>query len=489
LTLSHDQNLFSFQFAVLSFLDPARNQYRYMLEGLDDSWNPVDASHRLATFTTLPAGDYMLRVQGSNNRGVWNEQGTALRLRILPPWWATWRFRGLCASIFLALLWAGYQARVQQLKRGFKQLREVVETIPAMAWTARPDGTNEFVNKRWAEFTGLSAEDTASSGWMAAVHPEDRQILLDKWRASLNSGQPLEFEVRMRSATTGEYRWLLAHGVPMRDASGKIVRWHGILTDIQDRKQAEEERERRRQLETDLAHLSRVSMMGELTASIAHEVNQPLTGIVSNGSACLRWLAGDSPNVSEVREAVRDIVRDGKRAGEVIARIRALSRRTPMPTEKLNLNDTIREVLVLVEDKTRKNGVRIQTHFAGDLSPVSGDRVQLQQVVLNLVMNGIEAMSGVDQQARELLITTANIDANHVVVTVRDSGPGLDPNAIRKIFEPFYTTKGAGMGMGLSICRSILQNHGGRLWASANDGPGATFQFSVPKHREEGAHA
>ena len=398
LTLSHEQNLFSFEFAVLSYVNSARNQYRYMLEGLDRSWNPVGAGRRLATFTTLPAGDYTLRIQGSNSRGVWNEQGAALRLRILPPWWATWWFRGLCASIFFAMLGAAYQTRVQRLKRGLKQLRDVVETIPAMAWTARPDGTNEFVNKRWAEFTGLSAEDTAGSGWMAAVHPQDRQLLLDNWRTSLNTGEPLEFEARMRSAVTGEYRWVLARGVPMRDAHGKILRWHGLLTDIQDRKQAEEERDRRRQLESDLAHLSRVNMMGELTASIAHEVNQPLTGIVSNGSACLRWLAGDPPNVSELREAILDIVRDGKRAAEVIARIRALSRRSAMPSEKLNLNETIREVLVLVNDKAKTDGVTIRTQFAGDLSPVSGDRVQLQQVVLNLVMNAIEALSGVDKR-------------------------------------------------------------------------------------------
>jgi len=488
LTLFHEQNLFSFEFAVLSYVDPARNQYRYMLEGLDRSWNPVGAGRRLATFTTLPAGDYTLRIQGSNNRGVWNEQGAALRLRILPPWWATWWFRGLGASIFFAMLGAAYQTRVQRLKRGLKQLRDMVETIPAMAWTARPDGTNEFVNKRWTEFTGLSAEDTARSGWMAAVHPEDHQVLLDQWRTCLNTGEPLEFEARVHSAASGEYRWLLARGVPMRDTHGKIIRWHGLLTDIQDRKQAEEERERRRQLETDLAHLSRVNMMGELTASIAHEVNQPLTGIVSNGSACMRWLAGDPPNVSEVREAVRDIVRDARRAAEVIARTRALSRRSPILSETLSLNETIREVLVLVDDKAKKDGVRIRTQFAGDLWPVSGDRIQLQQVVLNLVVNSIEALSGVDERARELLIATANIDADQVLVTVRDSGTGLDPNTIGKVFEPFYTTKGTGMGMGLSICRSIVQNHAGRLWASATDGRGATFQFSLPKHREKRAH-
>ena len=474
-------------YTALSMTAPEKMQFRVKLEGQDDDWRvPVNPRH--SHYTNLAPGKYRFRVIASNNSGVWNEQGASLDFSIDPAYYQTRWFLASLAALFLAMLWAAYQGRIQGLKRRFKQLRDVVETIPAMAWTARPDGTNEFMNKRWAEFTGLSAEDTAGSGWMAAVHPEDRQILLDKWRASLNTGEPLEFEARVRSAATGEYRWLLARGVPMRDAHGNILRWHGILTDIQDRKQAEEERERRRQLETHLAHLSRISMMGELTASIAHEVNQPLTGIVSNGSACLRWLAGDPPNVSEVREAVGDIVRDGKRAAEVIARIRALSRRSPLPSENLNLNETIREVLVLVEDKAKRDGVRIRTQFAGDLSPVSGDRVQLQQVVLNLVMNGIEALSSVDQRARGLLITTANINGNQVLVTVKDSGAGVDPDAMAKIFEPFYTTKSGGMGMGLSICRSILQNHGGRLWASANDGPGATFQFSLPKDREEGAH-
>src|SRR4029434_11211653 len=268
----------------------------------------------------------------------------------------------------------------------------------------------------------------------------------EKWHAALATGEPFESEARFRRAADGEYRWLLARGVPLRDGHGKILRWYGILTDIEDRKRAEEER---RQTEAELAHINRVSIMGELGTSIAHEVNQPLTGIVSNGSACLRWLAGDPPNVSEVREAVGDIVRDGKRAAEVIARIRALSRRTPLPSENLNLNETIREVLVLVEDKAKRDGVRIGTQFAGDLSLVSGDRVQLQQVVLNLVMNGIEALSSVDQRARGLLITTANIDGNQVLVTVKDAGPGVDPDAIVKVFEPFYTTKSGGMGMGL----------------------------------------
>jgi signal transduction histidine kinase len=276
--------------------------------------------------------------------------------------------------------------------------------------------------------------------------------------------------------------------VPQRDEHGNIVRWYGILTDIEDRKRGEEARERLHELEADLAHINRVSMMGELAASIAHEVNQPLSGIVSNGSACIRWLAGDSPNVEEVREAVCDIVRDGKRAGEVIARIRALTKRTELPRGKVDLNELIREVLALAGDQAKRQRAVVRTYFASDLSPVSGDRVQLQQVVLNLVLNALEAMSSLEDRERELVITTRNLDGDQVQVSVEDSGPGLDPGATSKIFEPFYTTKASGMGMGLSISRSILQNHRGRLWATANKGPGASFHFSLPKCQEE-AHA
>jgi C4-dicarboxylate-specific signal transduction histidine kinase len=329
----------------------------------------------------------------------------------------------------------------------------------------------------------LSPEDTAGSGWTAAVHPEDLQLFVDKWQASLATGGPFEMEARFRSAANGEYRRFHARGVPMRDGHGRILRWHGILTDIEDRKLAEEQRERLRQLEADLAHINRVSMMGELSASIAHEVNQPLTGIVSNGSACLRFLAGDAPNLEEVREAVRDIVRDGKRAGEVIARIRALTRRAAPPSEKLDLNEMIRDVLAIVGDEARRHSVVVVTKFADNLSPVLGDRVQLQQVLLNLIMNAMEAMSSVTDRARQLVIATANMEPALVQVTVEDSGTGLDPSGISKVFEPFYTTKSGGMGMGLSISRSIVENHGGRLWAAAHEGPGTSFHFTLPGDR------
>jgi signal transduction histidine kinase len=229
--------------------------------------------------------------------------------------------------------------------------------------------------------------------------------------------------------------------------------------------------------------------MGELAASIAHEVNQPLSGVVSSGSACLRWLAKDPPNLEEVREAVGRIVRAGKHAGEVIARIRALTKRSAVLKEKLDLNETIREVLVLVGDEAKRNQAIIRTLFADNLAPVWGDRVQMQQVVLNLVVNGMEAMAGINERPRELVITTRNLDPEQVQVTVEDSGIGLDPNAMDKIFRSFYTTKPSGMGMGLSVSRSIIQAHEGRLWATSKSGPGTSFHFTVPKYREEESNA
>jgi len=260
----------------------------------------------------------------------------------------------------------------------------------------------------------------------------------------------------------------------------------GALQDVTESKVAEEALDKAR---SEFAHVVRVTTLNALTASIAHEVNQPLSGIVNNGSACLRWLATDAPDWEEIREAVRDIVRDGKRAADVIARVRALATKRTTPREKLDPNETIREVLAIVGDEAKRKSVMIRTRFAEDVLPVFGDRVQLQQVVLNLIMNGFEAISSVSERARELVITTGNVDADQVRVTVEDSGTGLDPNTIERIFDPFYTTKPSGMGMGLSISRSILQNHGGRLWAAPNAGPGTSFHFTLPKYEEQEQHA
>jgi signal transduction histidine kinase len=216
-----------------------------------------------------------------------------------------------------------------------------------------------------------------------------------------------------------------------------------------------------------------------MAASIAHEVNQPLSGVVINANACLRWMAGDPPNMGEVRDAVQRIIRDGKRASDVIARIRNLSKKSSVQKEPLDLNETIAEVVAFVQGEVRRTRVTLRTDLASDLPRIIGDRVQLQQVVLNLVLNGLEAMNAVADQPRELAIETRRENSEHIRVAVRDVGVGLDPESIHRLFDAFYTTKQGGMGMGLSISRSIIENHGGRLWAVPNDGPGATFLFTV----------
>jgi signal transduction histidine kinase len=320
------------------------------------------------------------------------------------------------------------------------------------------------------------------------IHPEDQDRLLANFEKSVREKVDISIEFRLvLPSGTLKYAKTVMH--PVLNHAGDVVQLVGTTIDITEGKRSEEERERLRELEADLAHLNRVSMMGELAASIAHEVNQPLSGVVSNASAGLRWLAGEAPNLEEAREGFHRIVRDGKRAGEVIARIRALTKRAVIPREKLDLNETLREVLALVGDEAKRKSVIIQTQFTENLPPVSGDRVQLQQVVLNLVMNAIDAMSSVSDRARVLVITTQNLDADQVKVTVEDSGTGIDPEKLEKIFESFYTTKPGGMGMGLSICRSILQAHGGRLWATAQDGAGTIFHFTLPHCHDEASHA
>ena len=471
------------EYTALSLVAPEKNRFKYKLEGYDRDWQDA-GNRRQAFYTNLPPRKYRFRVIACNNSGVWNEAGDTLEFSIAPAYYQTNWFKAACVAGFVVLIWLGYQLRLRQVQLESRKLRDVIETIPAYVWSALPDGSVDFFNRRWLEFSGFSQDQALGWGWVDALHPEDRFRMVDAWRAAVASGEPMEEEARMRGAD-GQYRWLLFRSVPLRNGSGKIVKWYGKSMDIEALKRAEQERERLRQLESDMAHMNRVSMMGELAASVAHEVNQPLTGIVSNSSACIRLLAGQSPNVEEALEALHDISRDGKRAGEVIARIRAMTKRAATPKERLDLNEVIREVLVLVRDEAKKRAVSIRTEFAETLAPVMGDRVQLQQVVLNLVMNAMEAMSGVNDRPRELVIRTGNIDGGQVQVTVEDSGVGLDPNTMSKIFEPFYTTKSSGMGMGLSICRSIVHNHGGRLWATANDGPGTSFHFALPKHQRE----
>jgi PAS domain S-box-containing protein len=256
-----------------------------------------------------------------------------------------------------------------------------------------------------------------------------------------------------------------------------------FVLDLSEQKRAEEALRRSQahlaEAQAELAHVTRVTALGELTASIAHEVNQPLAGMLTNANAGLRWLKGDPPNLSEAGDAIRRIIRDGKRAGDVISRMRSLFKKAGTAKERLDLNEAIEEVVILTQSEARRHNLALRTQLAADLPPVMGDRVQLQQVVVNLILNAIEAMATVESRARDLVITTQRGEGDEIRVAVRDSGIGLDPSNVERIFGPFHTTKPGGLGIGLSISRSIVESHGGRLWAESNDGPGATFQFTL----------
>jgi PAS domain S-box-containing protein len=273
------------------------------------------------------------------------------------------------------------------------------------------------------------------------------------------------------SVVTVASRWAL-----QRDEHGNPVAVLETNNDITERKRAEEALQK---VQTELTHVSRVMTIGELTASIAHEVNQPLAAIVTNGNACLRWLGGATPNLSEARQAVQRIIKDSYRASEVIARIRTLVKKSPPRNDLVDLNEVIVEVVALAQSEARRNRVFVKRQLKDDLPQVCGDRVQLQQVILNLIINGLEAIAKSKDSARELSISSGVDDANHVIVTVKDSGEGLDAANLERVFDAFYTTKPEGMGMGLAISRTIVESHGGRLWATPNSPKGAVFQFTL----------
>jgi PAS domain S-box-containing protein len=356
-----------------------------------------------------------------------------------------------------------------------RNLSLIINTMPVLAWSALPDGAVEFFNQRWLDYTGLSLGRAQGWGWADAVHRDDLGRMTEYWQSMISAGGPGEIEARFRRFD-GDHRWFLFRADPLRDKSGAIVKWFGTNTDIDDRKRAEEAL---RNTQAELARMMRVMTIGQLTASIAHEVSQPLSGIITNASTCLRMLNSEPPNVDGARETTQRTVRDGKRATDVITRLRTLFSKKQINIERVDLNEATREVLALLSDELQKNHVLVQHQFDDSLPPVNGDRIQLQQVLLNLLRNASDAMIAVNDRPRHLVIRTI-ADGNHATVRVQDSGAGFDPENTDRLFESFFTTKQEGMGIGLSLSRSIVEAHRGRLWAERNDGPGATFAFSIP---------
>ena len=397
--------------------------------------------------------------------------------------WFIIRADRLCDESGAIIKWYGTNTDIDDRRRAEEavqerelNLRQITETIPEMLWSAAPDGAIDYCNGRLLDYTGLRAEEVLHGGWMRLLHPDDVDPAVQAWRSSTATGSPFRIEVRTFHAADQAYRWCVTSALPLLDEGGRIVKWHGTVVDMHDWKKAQEEI---RNTQAELAKMMRVTTIGQLTASIAHEVNQPLSGIITNANTSIRMLDSSPPNIDGARETARRTLRDGNRASEVIARLRTLFDKKEVVAEVMDLNEAVREVIALLQSELQSSGVILRHEFAGSLPAIKGDRVQLQQVILNLLRNAADAMSGVANRPRQLLITT-QLEGEQVRLSVVDSGVGFDPEVADRLFDSFFTTKEDGMGIGLAVSRSIIEAHHGRLWATANHGPGATFAFLIP---------
>jgi PAS domain S-box-containing protein len=371
---------------------------------------------------------------------------------------------------------------ITEQKRAEEQLREsearfqvLADTAPVMIWMTGTDGICNYFNKPWCEFTGRTLEQEVGLGWLDGVYADDVQGCLDGFLPAFHARKPFRMEYRLRRAD-GEYRWVIESGVPRYTLSKDFAGYIGSNIDITDLKRAEEQREKLRQIEADLSHISHVSMMGELAASLAHEINQPITASVMNAKTCVRWLQRDTPEVHEACEAASRMINDVVRAADIIDRVRSLYTRDRPQREAVDLNNIIRQITGLLLDKAKRNSVSIRANLSEDLPTITADRVQLQQVLMNLMLNAIEAMQDMGGELR----VASEKTGDHLLISVSDSGTGLPAGEMDRMFDAFFTTKPQGTGMGLSISRKIVESHGGRLWASTNSARGATFQFTLP---------
>jgi len=362
----------------------------------------------------------------------------------------------------------------ESLQSSEDRLRRVINTIPAHVWSSLPDGSVDFINQRLLESTGRPIETLLGSGWQTIVHPDDRARYVAQWKSALAAGEPLEIELRVWTAQR-DYRWLLVRNVPLRDGRGEIVKWYGTGIDIEDRKRAEDAL---RKAQGDLAHANRVTTMGELCASLAHEINQPISGAITNASTCLRRLDREPPDIEGARAGASLIIRDANRAAEIINRVRLFFRKGVVTKERVDINELIREMEILLHNEASQHSVFVQTRLAADHPLIVADRVQLQQVLMNLMINGIDAMKAVEGP-RQLTLGTQNDGNAQLLVSVEDTGIGLPANQAGQIFNAFFTTKEHGTGMGLRISRTIIEAHGGRLWVTDNHPRGASFHFTL----------
>ena len=363
----------------------------------------------------------------------------------------------------------------EKLHESEKRFRLLTESIPQHVWSLRPDGSLSYCNQRLLDYLGLRPEEIQPETNRLAVHPEDLPGVREAWRKAWTQGSDYEMEERLRDRD-GNYRRFLCRAVAVRDDAGQVYEWFGTHTDVEKLRRAEESLQKS---QAELAHVSRVASMGELTASIAHEINQPLTAIVGNANACTRMLDTQPSDLLEVQSALIDIAASGKRASDIIARIRGLLKKSDSRRRRLNINEVIMQVLPLVRGEIDRYRMELGMELQRDIPLIRGDRVELQQVLINLLINGMEAMSLNTHRPRSLTIHSQRVSSGEVMVAVRDCGPGVGHDQKDKIFDPFFTTKPNGMGMGLAISRSIIEAHGGSLWATSSEA-GATFQLALP---------
>jgi len=359
-----------------------------------------------------------------------------------------------------------------KIRESEERFRNMTNCAPVLIWMARTDKLCEFFNQGWLAFTGRSLEQEIGNGWAQGVHPDDLQHCLETYHSAFDARRPFEMEYRLRRHD-GEYRWVLDTGAPRFAPDGGFMGYVGTGVDITDKKRAEESNRR-------LEHLQRLATIGELTGAITHELSQPLTAIGHHVDAAADLLNSANPRLDELREIIFDVRADGKRANEVISHIRDLVLKREARMEPLDLNSVVADTLHVLASEAKRRGTQVRADLPPEIPLVIGDRTQLQQVLINLAMNGMDAMANTPQATRCLTVQTRPDGSDHVEVAVVDCGAGIAPDHLPHLFESFFTTKKEGMGLGLFLARSIVETHRGRIWADNNRRGGAIFRFTVP---------
>jgi PAS domain S-box-containing protein len=439
--------------------------------GTNDTIHPEDLPGAIDAFTVaLTTGrpyEFPARFRRADGVYRWlQDRGSPLRDK-----------NGDIARWYLLITDIDDQKRAEEaLRESEHESRLIVDSIPGLIAVLDKSGEVERVSQPLLDYLGKPLEELRQWAVDDTIHPDDRPGYLQAFGQAFATGEPVEYDAARIRRFDGVYRWLSMRGLPLRDRQGHIVRWYFLLTEVDDRKRAEDAL---RQAQGDLARINRVTTMGELAASLAHELSQPLAGALTNANVCLRRLGTEKPDLDELRAAATRLVRDAQRAAEIVRRIRSQFEKDSVNQETLDVSGILRETIALLRGEAARYNISVRTELAADLPQIVGDRVQLQQVAMNLIVNSIEAMKDVDG-IREMVIKSQWSDNEQILVSVIDTGIGLPPQLAEQIFDPFFTTKPHGTGMGLRISRSIIESHGGRLWADSAAGRGATFHFTLP---------